>query len=512
MNIAKLLTIMLSLLFISACSSFNANYKAKQLHDKGDYFASTITLIDYLKKNADDVPSKDMVNLINSNILKIQNQLNNTATTDYDTKIKHYLDLRAITLAVENANLTHKPVNLTVTPLSLTDINLAELYYLKGNAISPTRNEDYLAKAQLYQQGLQYYKYKDMQKLMEQNQFTYYSNLAEENYQMALLDIQIKNYQRACEYLEKTIDNYQNYGDYKDSKQLFAKYDPIWRKEKASQLYNQATALTNKANSTADYKNIRDYYEQAYLVYSRYGKFKDSEALADKYDHLWCQSLANDYYNQADSYRRQQTKKGFRTAAKYYQQAFDSYSRYGSFKDSVSLAKQMVEQGIINIDYYSTHYSDADNTVSRAIESVFADSEFNINSSTNDFTIKADLAMDTKEFDKIISERDIVKDLYAYKEIKRLTKRVYTITGTIRIDGKLYDYQSFDIENVSSLTHTYYEGTYPKNLSESYEQENTGYWREIKSEYALKEDALAELKDQLIRYFNRVRQQALNQL
>lgn len=507
-----LLVIPLYLLFISGCSSFNANYKANQLHDKGDYLTSTITLVDYLKNNTDTVPPKKMVNLINSNVQQIQKQINSLATSDYDTKIRHYKDLRTITLAIENANLPHKPANLTNPPLNLIDITLAEIYYLKGNAITPIKNEDYLSKAQIYREGLQFYRYKNMQQLMEENQYTYSINLAEEYYQKAVLDIKITSYQRASEYLEKCINAYQSYGNYKDSKQLLAKYDPIWRKEKANNLYNQATGLINNANSTAELKRIRDYFEESYQVYSRYGSFKDSQSLANKYDHEWRKSLANDYYVKAESYHKDQTKKGYRKAAEYYQLANEAYSHYGSFKDSSVLTQQMTQQGIINVGHSLYGYSGIDKAVLQAIESSFSHGEFNINRGTIDFFIQPNLSVKTDVIDKIISERDIVKDQYNYKEIKKLNKRTYIIDGNIRINGKLYEAQSFNIEKVSWVTHTYYEGNYPKKLSEKYDYENAKYGSEIKSESELADDALYELQSELTRYFNTIRQKAINDL
>lgn len=502
--------IAIGILLTASCSSFTTNYKANKLHEQGDYVESSITIIDYLKNNPDYTPPKKMINLINNNVSLIQKQINNLATTAYDPKIKHYKELRTITLAIDNANLSPKPL-LTNPPLSLIDITLAELYYLKGNAITPNQTQDYLTKAQIYKEGLQFYNYKDMQQLMEQNQYTYSSNLAEEHYQQAVLNIQIKSYQRASEFLEKAIIAYQDYGDYKDSKALFAKYDPIWRKQRANELYNLASSLISNNNSTTQYKQIYDYYQQAYEVYGRYGDFKDSQQLAEKYQHEWRKSLADDYYQEAESYRRQHTKRAYRKAAEYYQLAYDTYSRYGSYQNSAALASQMLQESIINVGHSLYGYSGVNQTIIQAIDSTFSGNDFNISSYSADFSIEPDLSVKTEVIDEIISERDITKDGYSYKEIKRLNVRIYKIDGSVRISGKLYDSKSINIEETSSITHTYYEGSYPNNLRDSYSYDNA-YGTYIKNESELENDALYELKYELTRYFDSIKQQALDRI
>ncbi|MFD1260917.1 hypothetical protein [Entomomonas asaccharolytica] len=527
----KFLLVVVSLLSIISCSSISQEIKKTQLYNKviqhnrhNDYVNSSLTAIEFLRDFSDDSRATFMINTINNNIYNAQilAPFSPTKINKDDYGIVRYKNLRTIISALDNAGLnptilsaidrsklsidTKKKTNI---PLTVADINqnIAEQYYLKGNKHYIYNKEDYLVRAKIYQEGLQYYNYKDMAILMEENELNYSGEITESYYQKALQAINNGEYKTASQYLQKTLNSYKEHDNYEDSKTLFNKYDEIWRKEEANQFYKQGQKLATHLKSLQDYESASRAYHNAYLIYEPYGDFKDSYFLAAKYDEVWRKMRAEEYYQKAQSISKYaKTKKEHKEAASYFQLAYTTYQAYGNFKDSYSLAQKEKSLSMVNVYLFPI------GDINKAIYFLLKESDdFNIvnNSATSDIAIDASYYKDTDEYKSIISIDEFEDENYQYEEIKEKSERIYTLTVVLKVTNKLNMTESFEVTKSSSIIHTYYEGNYPTYLQASYETLNSSS-NSLKSYSALANEAVSDRDYYLSKALDSILQSLVN--
>lgn len=527
----KFLLVIVSLLFITSCSSISQEMNKAQLYNKvvqynrhNDYVNSSLTAIGFLRDFSSDSRATFMINTINNNIYNAQIRAPSSPTiiNKDDYGIVKYKNLRTIISALDNAELnptilsaidrsklsidTKKKTNI---PLIVEDIdqNIAEQYYLKGNRHYIYNKEDYLVRAKIYEEGLQYYNYKDMAILMEENELSYSGEITESYYQKALQAINHGEYKTASQYLQKTLNSYKGHDNYKDSKTLFNKYDEIWRKEEANQLYKQGEKLATNLQSLQDYKSASIAYHSAYRIYEPYGDFKDSYYLAAKYDEVWRKMRAEEYYQKAQFIRKYaKTKKEHKEAASYFQLAYTTYQAHGSFKDSYSLAQKEKSLSMINV------YLSPVDGINKAIYYLLEKSDdFNIvkNSVTSDISINTSSYEDTDEYQNVIFIEEFEDEDYQYEEIKEKSERIYTLKVVLKVSNKLNMTDSFEVTKSSSIIRTYYEGDYPTYLQASYETHNSSY-NSLKSYSALANEAVSDRDYYLSKSLDSILQSLLN--
>lgn len=256
-------------------------YDANKLYEKGDYVSSVERITKTLDKDGklpSESTTKKMFTLIQNSIDAQEAILYEVPDTLYQEKITEYLKVRKIR-ALLDKKFYSPYFQSFLEKHAEVDLEIAKQYYAYGNSIIPQKISDYKEKATLFKDGLYYAEYKDMRQLMEENAFKYADLSAEESYLQGQAAVKVQDYKTASEKFSFAYNIYKNYGEYKDSRTLFLKYDELWRNIQAQEYYSEAQRIEGGFIGhikKADYRKAADFYQKAYDVYEPYGDFKSS--------------------------------------------------------------------------------------------------------------------------------------------------------------------------------------------------------------------------------------------
>lgn len=458
MKSLKLQVILSITLLLAACSS---TYKvAEKQYETGNYVDAISTVTTSLD-TSNSIPLDKAVTIINNSVTQLEKQLDQLPDNDYEGKVIAYKKLYQVKQLLSQKNYSHKFATFNTTyPMEQIKTAIAEQYYLKAKTIQPITPADYQRKINLYQQGLLYNNYKNMQTLLKESQYNYTQLTADDYYQQALNAVKAQQYQSATTYFQKAQDAYKQYGTYKDSQELLAKYDRIWRETAAQQYLLQANKIVADAQHKKDHREASEYFQKAYQSYSTYGNFKNSKELSERQQQL---SLIPVYYSATNS------------------------------------------GNSIDINYLIGHM----------LNKYFSSGDFRRaeNDQKRDFYIKVTYTDGVKNNDRIIGVENIQENEYTRcQRTTKLLERIYTIRGSIKVDGKIHYSKSFEIATPSSLVYTYQQcnplmPSHNKQRGENINSDGT-----LKSVEMLAKQASNQLEDLLKTEFRKIQQNALNNL
>lgn len=244
-------------------------------YDQGDYIASIQVVTDKLDQKQEyprDSLKKSWLNVINLSL----NKLENLPANNIHQKIQRLEKIYQARQLVGNGFYANEFARFNERyPLEETRLNLAKLFYEKGQSVQSQSTDGLREKAEAYESGLRYANYLDMASLATKYRKEYSTRLAADYYQLAIESVKLKNYKAASEYFSKALQAYENYGDYKNARQEFTKYNKLWRTEAAERLFSKAALKERVAVRKVDYREAASLYREAAEVYSSYGDYKN---------------------------------------------------------------------------------------------------------------------------------------------------------------------------------------------------------------------------------------------
>lgn len=274
--LAKICCIVFCVSTLTACTL----NKAMQSYEKGDYLSS-IRIVTNKLNEKQEYPRNSLKKSWLESVHLSLNRIENLPNVSIDQKIKRLETIYQARYLLDAGFYRNEFTAFNQRyPMPSLKLDMAKLYYQKGNAIQLNTTENYRQKAEAYQTGASYADYLDIAKLATRYQFEYATRLAGDYYQSGLLQVRIKNYQAASEDFAKASEAYAAHGKYKDAAQQFSKYDQLWRTEKASQLFLEASQKEKSARYKVDFREISTLYQDANTIYSPYGRYKNSADLA----------------------------------------------------------------------------------------------------------------------------------------------------------------------------------------------------------------------------------------
>lgn len=278
----RVIVVALMALLLLACSSPRS---AEDAYKEGNYLESVeLITLDIEEKGEAKLDADDLARfrrIIGDVMGYYENQLLTAGRTDYASRINSYKALLNMKKRLSNRFYSQQIYffNNKYDIKSLREV-IAEEYYLYGNSINAIDRQSYYRKAMLYRNGMEQYKYKDIEALY-QNTYTQYMQVAaKEYYEQAKIFVGTKEYKEAAEYFAKASDVYQPLGQYKDSDQLFIVYDKKYRTIEANHFYQQGKQIGQNAVTHYEYRQMAALFEQAVLIYSPYGQYLDATNLA----------------------------------------------------------------------------------------------------------------------------------------------------------------------------------------------------------------------------------------
>lgn len=275
----KLLKLTSVIFIISLLPACTLN-QAMRGYDNGDYIGSIKVITNKLDQKQEFPRNSLKQNWLNTIHLSL-NQLENLPTYTYDQKIQRLQKIYEARLLVGSGFYANEFDSFNQRyALKQIYLDLAKTYYEKGNSIQLLTTDSYREKAEAYEGGLKYGNYLDTGVLAAKYRKEYSTRLAEDYYQTAQKMVLSKNYKAASEFFSKALSVYANYGDYKDSRQQFTKYNKLWRTEEAERLFQLAASKERSAMRKFDYREVARLYGDAAEVYRPYGSYRNAEGLA----------------------------------------------------------------------------------------------------------------------------------------------------------------------------------------------------------------------------------------
>ncbi|UYZ85068.1 hypothetical protein MTZ49_05800 [Entomomonas sp. E2T0] len=506
MKTINLFSLILLTFFLTAC---NTTYKtAQNYYNSADY----VNAVKTITADTNNPPSEEKIDIIKNSIQHLQDRIKQYPRGRYNDRIEDYKKLWEIRNLT--AKTPYKNVTNNIDPEQLAKL-IAQEHHLKGLDIMPSTPAEYQQQIKIFETGIRLdFGNIDLREDLAKSKKTYATMMAESSYNKGKKALSEKDYEEACEHFKKTIKHFERYGRYKDEDKLFAKYDPIWRKEKATQNYSKASQLVKTAKTYQDYKEIAGLYHAASDIYSRYGSYKDSKVLANKYNQLWTTQHANELFDKAKKLAdNATTRSDHRKAA----EAFTALSReYSNYNNSLALAQKEASLGYIYV-YYKSNDSGKNywlnNLIDNEVNAILRSKDFKqADNNHGDFFISVTYTEHANDHQKILSVEDHIDTNFKYKEIKELIQRNYVLKTSIRVGGKMNYSYDFSIPIQSSITRTFYQGNYPSWKREKYEKSNANWDNSLKSPKDLANDAEAELKVILKKHLDNIKWQAINTL
>lgn len=275
-NFLKIISVIFFLCILSACTL----KQAMQGYEKGDYVASIQVITNKLNQKQGyprDSLKKSWLNVIDLSLNKLESLPANTL----DQKIQRLEKIYQARQLVGSGFYANEFSGFNQRyPLQQINLDLAKLFYEKGNSIQLLTTESYRVKAEAYETGLQHANYLDMASLAAKYRKEYSTRLAADYYQLANQSAKLKNYKTASEYFSKALTAYKSYGEYKDARSQFDKYNKLWRTEEAASLFEKAALKERVATRKVDYREVARLYSEAADVYIPFGDYKNAAGLA----------------------------------------------------------------------------------------------------------------------------------------------------------------------------------------------------------------------------------------
>ncbi|TCM63283.1 hypothetical protein EC844_1214 [Acinetobacter calcoaceticus] len=276
LRILRVVSIVCFVVILSACTL----KKATQNYQQGDYIASIKTITDRLNQKQDYPRSalkKSWLDTVHLSIHKIES----LPAMSLEQKIERLEKIHQARLLVGSGFYANAFETFNQRyPMVQLKLDIAKLYYEKGNRVQLITTESYREKAEAYQTGLEFAQYADMLDLAIKYRKAYSTRLAEDFYREAQLDVKNKDYKNASQNFSKAVDAYRAYGKYKDAQALFVKYDQLWRADAAAQFMSQAASKEKSAKLKGDFRTVAKLYSEAVAVYQPYGAYKNAASLA----------------------------------------------------------------------------------------------------------------------------------------------------------------------------------------------------------------------------------------
>lgn len=508
MNKLKLFTLAL-LFFLSACNSVYKN--AKSYYETKDY----VQAVQIIVANKDDPPTQEKIALIKDSVVSLDKAIYKADKSKLDELVELYKKLLTISETIKNTPYQNASPLLSTYYKNINYL-IADAYYKHGKSLFPETANDYRIQVDTFTKGMKYYSlHTELQNGLANARKQYAITSADENYTLAKEALKENDYKKASYYLANVIQSYKNYGNYKDANKLFAKYDPIWRKQQASNDYDQATTLLKTASNYNDYREVARLYQAAANINNAYGGFKNSQQLATKYENMWQAQEAEALYASAKELADNATTHAdHRNAAIKFQQL---NAKYPNYRNSAALANEQNKLGYIYIHFKPNNSGDNSNLnslISRQVEAIFDRDEFKIdNNQQSDFFISIIYIEDAKDHKKILSADEYRDTNYAYIEIKERITRTYVFKAAIRVGGKINYDQDFTVRKESELIHTFYKGNPPGWKTEKKNGTNLTLWgNNLKSADELALEARNDIEKALTENLNNIKRQAQRSL
>lgn len=280
----RTLLVVLFVFLLTACSSRTA----EDAYKEGKYLESIDLIAEYVEDKGEaklDAEDLERFRKIVSNVMAhYENQLLIAERTDYASRITSYEALLTMKNRLSNRFYSQQ-VYFFNNKYDIKQLRqlIAEEYYLYGNSINATDAKSYYLKASLYRNGMEQYKYKDIEKLYNQANTKYMQVAAQEYYEQGVKFAAADLYKDAAEYFAKAAEVYKPLGKYKDSEQLFVVYDKKYRLNEAQNFYQQAEDIKSIADTRFEYRQMAALYNDAATIYLPYGDYKNSAKLAKEY-------------------------------------------------------------------------------------------------------------------------------------------------------------------------------------------------------------------------------------
>lgn len=273
----------LTILLLSGC----AIQQAENAYKSGNYQETVSIIADYLDKKGalpNESDSESMFSMMNNIVISYENKIATASDGDYGTKISAYDHLLSMRKRLNN-RFYDDQIRFLTGKYSVEQLNknIAEQYYLKGKSIKPSGKDSYLAIANAFSSGAEYYDYQDIKQLRDSHYKKYATLNAGDFYQLGLAAIKTQDYASAAKAFFSAEEAYRQYGSYKDSSSLAVKYDKQDRKQASDQHYKDAVALSRTAISKYDYRRVAEKYSEAYKAYAKYGQVNDAQLQMNKY-------------------------------------------------------------------------------------------------------------------------------------------------------------------------------------------------------------------------------------
>lgn len=280
----KALFLMLFILLLTACAARTAEdaYKEGKYLESIELAASYVEDKGETKLDADDLASFQKI--VSNVMAHYENQLLTAERTDYASRISSYEALLQMKNRLSNRFYSQQ-VYFFNNKYEIKQLRqlIAEEYYLYGNSINATDADSYYLKANLYRQGMEQYKYKDIEALYNKTYTKYMQVAAKEYYEQGQQLAKTQLYKEAAEAFSQAVEVYKPLGKYKDSEQLFVVYDKKYRLNEAQNFYQQAEEIKKLATTHFEYRQMAELYNDAATIYQPYGDYKGSAALARQY-------------------------------------------------------------------------------------------------------------------------------------------------------------------------------------------------------------------------------------
>lgn len=273
-------------LLLGACQTMAD--QAMQSFEQGDYVRSVAEYAAYATDRGDQMSDKkrqEFQRIVHQSVSHYEAKLDQAAAQDHSTRINQLLALKNMRLSL------YAPIHRQLVPEVIQRLDLdgltqsvADQYYQLGRSISGTQREDYLRRAEAYQNALaQVNPYKDSQTLFTSNDKTYKGLLAEELYQAGLNLAKHQDYRGAAASLGQIEAIYAPYGHYKNTAALFKQYESIWRTAEYKVLLQQAERAAGHIHNKRSARDAAALYQRAANTLSSYGDGQMARQKAKQY-------------------------------------------------------------------------------------------------------------------------------------------------------------------------------------------------------------------------------------
>lgn len=273
------------IIFLTACSM---KMTAERAYKKGKYLESINIMAKYVEEKGEKKLKPDDLasfrQLVANVMTHYENNLLTADRSDHKSRINSYIALLNMKSRLSNRFFSQQLSFFNNKYESMTlKKNIAEEYYLWGKEITCQTSSCYAMRAENFKNGLEYYNYKDIEKLYQQANTKYMQIAAKEYYDLGKQYAETDSFKLAADNFAKASQVYKPLGKYKDSDQLFTTYDKEYRTQEARAHYEQAQSILTYANTRYHYRQIAQLFNYAAEIYLPYGDYLGAATFAQQY-------------------------------------------------------------------------------------------------------------------------------------------------------------------------------------------------------------------------------------